>query len=98
DREAADELLGLGERSVDQAALAVRVADARAVRARLHAFGAEQNAALGQLLGERAHRDDELGRRRHAGLEILVRLDQHHESHVVTSNLKWRALTASSGS
>src|SRR5690348_2278525 len=54
DPEARDELLRLGERTVDDRALAVIEADARALRARLQAFARKHDARLDELLVELA--------------------------------------------
>src|SRR5712691_4449839 len=48
--EARDELLGFGERSVDDGALASRELDALALRARMETFAREHDARLDQLL------------------------------------------------
>ena len=53
---AGDQLLGLGERPVDHAALAALEADARALRARLQAGAIEHDARLDHLLVELRHR------------------------------------------
>src|SRR6266487_5406277 len=79
--EAGHQLLGLCERSVDHGALTPGEADARALGAILEPLGGEQHAGLRQLLVELPHLGEDLLVRQDALLRVLVRLDQHHESH-----------------
>src|SRR6266699_4042998 len=91
DRVAGDELLRLGERPVDHGALATRVLDAPALRARLQARAIEQHPGLLQLLVVLLHLRDELFGGHHARFAVLRRLDYHHESHAVLQSVGSRA-------
>src|SRR3954471_3995474 len=82
DPEARDELLRLGERAVDDAALVGAEAHARALRARVQALARQHHAGLDQLLVVGAHRGEQLLARQHAGLGLVGRLDHDHEAHV----------------
>ena len=81
DPEAGDQLLGLGERPVDHGALGAVEHDARALRARVQPFAGQHDAGLHELLVVLAHRGQQLLVGHHAGLGVLVRLHDHHESH-----------------
>ena len=81
---AGDQLLGLGERPVDHAALVAGETDARTLRAWAQPGAVEHDAGLDHLLVELRHLGEHLLRRHLAGLGILVRLDDHHETHRVS--------------
>src|SRR5947209_5025934 len=95
---ARDQLLGLGERPVDDAALVAGEADARALRARLEAGAVEHDAGPDHLLVEFCHRAEQLLRRHLAGLGILARLDDHHETHRILPLVCVVSLTKTQGS
>ena len=78
---AGDQLLGLGERPVDHAALVAGEANAGAFRAGLQAGRIEHDAGLDHLLVELRHFAEHLLRRHPAGFGLLARLDDHHETH-----------------
>ena len=80
---AREELLGLGERAVDHLALAARERHPHALRARVQAIPSQHHAGLDELLVEVAHLREQLLARHHAGLALLRRLDQDHDSHPV---------------
>src|SRR5688572_4509586 len=79
--EAGDELLGLGEGPVDHRALVAGEPDARALRARVESLAREHHPGLDQLFVVVSHLGEELLVRKDPCLRVLVRLDQHHESH-----------------
>src|SRR2546422_538868 len=72
---AGDQLLRLGERSVDDGALAAREPDAGPLRARMQAVAGQHDPGLDQLLVELAHRREQLLARHDAGLALLRGLD-----------------------
>jgi len=78
DRVAADHLLGLDERAVDDTELAVGDAHLGAQRQRHQPAGIDQAAGLDFAVGELAHRLHHFRRRRGSG---LGRGDDRHESH-----------------
>src|SRR5437763_11238949 len=79
--EAADQLLGLGERAIDHAALAAAELDAHALGARVQPLARQHHAGLHQLLVELTHLAENLAARQHAPFRILVRPDDHHDAH-----------------
>jgi hypothetical protein len=78
---AGDQLLRLGEGSVDHGALSSGELDARALRARLEPGEVEQDAGFRQLLVVLRHFGNERLARRDARFRVLVGFDYHHESH-----------------
>src|SRR5215813_9653228 len=80
--EAGDQLLGLGERSVDDGRLASREPDPLALGGRLQALAGLHDAGLDQLLVEVPHLGQRLMGRQHTRLGILGRFHDHHDSHV----------------
>src|SRR5215471_16386760 len=99
DPEARDELLCLGKRPVDDRLLPAREAHPLAPAARMEPVGGEQHAGLDELLVEIPHRDEVLLLGQLAGLGVLRRLHQHHDSHCsvpfrsrVSRNLRTRRL------
>src|SRR5213593_1690561 len=79
--ETGDQLLRLGEGSVDHRPLAPGEPDARALGARLQPLPSEHHARFLQLDVELPHCRQDLFVREDPGLRVLVGFDQHHESH-----------------
>src|SRR6185503_20655120 len=75
------QVLGLGERAVDEAALLAVVPDAPALPGRLEARGVDQHAGFLQLLVVLAHLGEQALGGHGASLRVLRRLDQDHEAH-----------------
>src|SRR5262245_46505859 len=93
--ESPNQLLRLRERTVDHGLLAAAELDAHALRARVQPLARQHDARLDELLVELAHRREHLlVAWLDAGLGLLRRLHDHHESHrrspcrglVLTSN------------
>src|SRR5437016_3600446 len=82
--EAGDQLLRLGEGPVDHGPLPTREPDARALRAGVKPLCREQHARFHQLLVESSHLGQEFLAGENARLRVLVSLDQHHESHLLS--------------
>src|SRR5262249_22452511 len=79
---ARDELLGLGEGSVDDGPLlSGREAHPLALAARLEAVTVQHDPGLDQLLVELPHLGEELPGRHLSGLGRLRRLHNHHDAH-----------------
>src|SRR5439155_104343 len=87
--EPGDQLLGLGERPVDDGALGARELDARALGARLQPLAREHHAGLDQLFVVLAHGGQELLAGHDARLGLRRGLDNHHESHRRASVWRW---------
>src|SRR5437773_1702547 len=83
--ESGNQLLGLGERAVDHSTLCSIEAHPHALRARLEPRAREHHASFHQLLVELAHVGEDLLVRKRARLGVLVRFDDHHESHCLFS-------------
>src|SRR4051812_36600092 len=81
DREARDQLLGLGERPVDDGAAATVEGDALGLGARLEAGGGHHHAGLDQLLREPVHRLERLRGGRNALFGLLTGFHEHHDAH-----------------
>src|SRR6185437_3772397 len=81
DPEACNQLLRLGERSVDHRRLAVRELHAGALGTRLEPVARQHHASLYQLFIERTHPGELLAARKCAGLGLVRGLYQNHESH-----------------
>src|SRR5579885_2272454 len=80
--EARDELLGFGERTIDDGARIAREFDARPGRARLESFACEHHAGLHQLFVEAHHVAEQLLAGHLARFAVLRRPHHHAESHV----------------
>jgi len=80
DRVAADDLLGLDERSIEDAKLPARYAHLRAHRERHQPAIVEHAARLDLSVGELVHRLHEFWRRRSG----VGRFDYEHEAHLRT--------------
>src|SRR5215213_8730383 len=78
--EAGDELLGLGERAVDDGPVAAGKADACALRAGMEPLAREHHTRLHQLLVVGVHGREELLARHGPRLALLRGLHHHHES------------------
>ena len=78
---AGDDLLGLGERAVDDHRLAAPELDLGTLRGRLEAGPVEHGAGLHQLLVVARHVGQLLLGRQHARLGPAVPLHDHHEPH-----------------
>src|SRR5437773_5989851 len=83
--ESGNQLLGLGERAVDHSTLCSIEAHPHALRARLEPRAREHHASFHQLLVELTHVGEDLLVREGARLGVLVRFDDHHESHCLIS-------------
>src|SRR3712207_3551072 len=81
--EPGDELLGLGERAVDGAAVAAGEAHAGALGARRQPLAGQHAARLDELLVVVAHGLEQVGRRHLAGFALGGGLDQDHDAHRV---------------
>src|SRR3989442_8859627 len=79
--EAGDQLLRLREGPVGHGPLASVEPDPHALRARLESLACEHHAGLRQLLVELPHLGQDLLVREDARFRVLVRFDDHHESH-----------------
>src|SRR5205809_3429581 len=79
--EPCDQLLGLGERTVDHRALLAGEPDASTLGARVEPLAREHHAGLDQLFVELRHFREDLGTRENARLRFLVRLHDYHEPH-----------------
>src|SRR6185437_9039430 len=81
DPEAGDELLGLGERSVDDFRLALAKPNARALGARVQPLALEHHARLDQLFVELRHLSELARGRQLTRLAFGVSLYDDHEPH-----------------
>src|SRR5262249_44671077 len=79
--EAGDQLLRLGEGAVDHGLLPAREPDALPLRTRVEPLTREHHAGLHQFFVELPHRREDFLAGEHAGLGVLVRLDQYHDAH-----------------
>src|SRR5467141_988033 len=82
--EPGDELLGLGEGSVDHGPLPLFELDARALGGGLESLAREHHARFHQLFVELAHVGQHLLAGENARFRVLVGLHNHHEPHVVS--------------
>src|SRR6266481_1370879 len=82
--EAGDQLLRLGKGPVGDSALLAVEAHPRAVLAGVQALARQHHAGLDQLLVELPHLGQDLLVGKSACFRVLVGLDDHHESHLVS--------------
>src|SRR6185369_4726154 len=83
--ETGDQLLGFGERPIDDRAPGTGKPNARALRAGLQSFRGKKNSCLDEGFVVLPHFGEQLFAREHACLRALVRLDHDHESHLRVS-------------
>src|SRR5262245_1710228 len=79
--EAGDQLLRLGERSVDHRPLSPGELDAHPLRTRVQPLAGEHDTRLHQLLVELPHLGQDLRIGENACLRLLAGFHKHHESH-----------------
>src|SRR5829696_408721 len=85
DPEAGEQLLGLGERTIDHGATGAREPHTRTLRRGMEPLTGEHDASLDQLLVVLAHVGQQLLVRQGTALRRLVGLQQNHESHHIVS-------------
>src|SRR5262249_40672224 len=81
DPEAANELLGFGERAVDDGGLSAFEVEADAVAAGPQTFASFHNTRFDELFVEFAHVREQPGAGEVAGFVTFVAFDDDHESH-----------------
>ena len=87
DPESRDELLGLSERTIDDAPIGTRKVHPLTLGSRLQAVPRQHDARLYQLFVEFAHVGEKLLRRQDTRFTGFGRFDKHHNSHFVLPGL-----------